>query len=282
MYNLQGDVIALINSAGTKVVEYTYDAWGKPSIKTGTLAPTLGTLNPFRYRGYVYDDEIDFYYLRSRYYNANRGRFINADCEIDGTSLFKYCCNNPVSYFDPSGKSWALAILLIGCIALLSGCSIRQNTNNNENDLEKRYNCYAHALYETVWRHVGDESGIKVDDASDIAAVKAVVLKDNEGRNIRPIEGPDSEISETEYRIALRTGSQMINGHLLSDYHFMRQEANGQWSHKPGSYHIIYLNPGLTPDDVSWDMLISDGTVVIDAIVGFYSSHTEYFAIQYK
>ena len=94
VYNLQGDVIALVNSAGTKVVNYAYDAWGKPLSKTGTLAGTLGTLNPFRYRGYVYDDEIDFYYLRSRYYNANRGRFISSDSRFSEQNLFVYCGNN--------------------------------------------------------------------------------------------------------------------------------------------------------------------------------------------
>ncbi len=39
----------------------------------------LGKGNPFRYRGYVYDDETKLYYLRSRYYNPAWGRFINAD-----------------------------------------------------------------------------------------------------------------------------------------------------------------------------------------------------------
>ena len=53
LYNLQGDVVALVNGSGTKVVEYTYDAWGKPTGKTGTMAGTLGTVQPFRYRGYV-------------------------------------------------------------------------------------------------------------------------------------------------------------------------------------------------------------------------------------
>ena len=57
LYNLQGDVVTLVNTGGTKVVEYTYDAWGMPISKTGTLASTLGTVQPFRYRGYVYDEE---------------------------------------------------------------------------------------------------------------------------------------------------------------------------------------------------------------------------------
>ena len=68
LYNLQGDVVALVDGTGTKVVEYTYDAWGKPTGKMGTMASTLGTVQPFRYRGYVFDEETGNYYLRSRYY----------------------------------------------------------------------------------------------------------------------------------------------------------------------------------------------------------------------
>ena len=79
VYNLQGDVVALIDANGTQVVEYGYDAWGNPISKTGTLAATLGTVNPFRYRGYVYDEETSMYYLGKRYYSPKEMRFINGD-----------------------------------------------------------------------------------------------------------------------------------------------------------------------------------------------------------
>ena len=58
LYNLQGDVVALVDGTGATVTEYSYDAWGKPTRKTGSLAGTLGTVQTFRYRGYVYDEEI--------------------------------------------------------------------------------------------------------------------------------------------------------------------------------------------------------------------------------
>ena len=57
VYNLQGDVAALIDADSTRMVEYVYDALGYLTSKTGTMAATLGTVNPFRYRGYVYDEE---------------------------------------------------------------------------------------------------------------------------------------------------------------------------------------------------------------------------------
>ena len=102
----------LVNSSGAQVVAYTYDAWGNPLTTTGTMAGTLGKLNPFRYRGYVYDTETGLYYLQSRYYNPETGRFIHADNQVTtgsdmtGMNLFAYCGDNPVNRIDPTGEAW--------------------------------------------------------------------------------------------------------------------------------------------------------------------------------
>lgn len=77
--NFQGDVIGLLDSSGNLVVEYKYDAWGKPLAVEGSLANTLGRGNSFRYREYVYDEETLLYYLRSRYYSHSISRFMVGD-----------------------------------------------------------------------------------------------------------------------------------------------------------------------------------------------------------
>ena len=115
VYNLQGDVVALIDANGTQVVEYVYDAWGNPISKTGSLAATIGTLNPFRYRGYVYDEETGLYYLQSRYYNPGWKRFVNGDSTISyggllGENVFEYCANSPQNNIDENGGWWQGAI----------------------------------------------------------------------------------------------------------------------------------------------------------------------------
>ena len=110
--SLQGDIVAILDENGNTVVSYGYDAWGAPLWCTGELAETLGKVQPFRYRGYVYDEETGLYYLRSRYYNAQWGRFVNADAEIAveaklwDAKLFLYCANNPVRYTDDGGNSF--------------------------------------------------------------------------------------------------------------------------------------------------------------------------------
>ena len=108
--NLQGDVIAIVNKDAETVAKYTYDAWGACTIEQDTAG--IAAINPFRYRSYYYDEEIDLYYLQSRYYDADVGRFLNADVpeyclpslNATGHNLFAYCINNPVNFTDSNGS----------------------------------------------------------------------------------------------------------------------------------------------------------------------------------
>ena len=105
--NLQGDVVKLVTSSGSAVATYEYDAWGNILSKSGTMADK----NPLRYRGYYYDNETGFYYLRSRYYDPANRRFISADSYAStgqgfvGTNMFSYCNNDPVIYADTTGHA---------------------------------------------------------------------------------------------------------------------------------------------------------------------------------
>lgn len=105
-------VFTFLDNTGAAVVTYNYDPWGALLAIGGSKADTLGKLNPFRYRGYVYDDETGLYYLRSRYYKPEWCRFINADTvlgkvgAVGSQNLFAYCGNNPVNRHDPAGNKW--------------------------------------------------------------------------------------------------------------------------------------------------------------------------------
>jgi RHS repeat-associated protein len=118
LHNLQGDVVAIVDMEGQIVVEYGYDAWGRPVALEGSMAATLGRDNPFRYRGYVWDEETGLYVTATRYYNPEWGRWLNADTLLGTTgallshNLFAYCLNNPVNRADHSGNISALAIFL--------------------------------------------------------------------------------------------------------------------------------------------------------------------------
>jgi len=108
--NLQGDIIHIYDDAGTRLVTYNYDAWGNHTvIYENGGASTAARYNPFRYRGYYYDVETGLYYLNSRYYDPQVGRFISADSYVStgqgllGNNMFTYCGNNPIMGYDPDG-----------------------------------------------------------------------------------------------------------------------------------------------------------------------------------
>ena len=117
--NLQGDVIGIYNTSGTKIVEYGYDAWGNCTVISGT-SYAIANDNPIRYRGYYCDNETGWYFLNARYYAPELRRFISPDDtlyldpeSVNGLNLYCYCNNDPVNYVDPSGM-FAIASFLIG------------------------------------------------------------------------------------------------------------------------------------------------------------------------
>ena len=134
-FNLQGDIIGIIDSTGTRVVEYTYGAWGDILSITGTLADTIGQKNPLRYRGYYYDAETGFYVTGTRYYDPEIGRFINADGYVStgqgllGNNMFAYCGNNPINRKDPSGEGWitALIVTVVVVVAVAVVANVAKN-----------------------------------------------------------------------------------------------------------------------------------------------------------
>ena len=118
--NIFGDVVEIYNESGARCAEYGYDAWGTCYTTLDTNG--VGSLNPFRYRGYYFVSRIGLYYLTTRFYDYTTGRFINADvpsiCFDDGLTLpegcnlYSYCRNNPISYVDPTGH-FAISTLVV-------------------------------------------------------------------------------------------------------------------------------------------------------------------------
>lgn len=129
--NMQGDILGIIDSTGSEVVTYSYDSWGRPLQLIDQSGCDLGKRNPFRYRGYYYDEDTGFYYVSSRYYDPEAGRFISADGDEVLTeeyqnlvqyNLYAYCFNNPTNMADADGMwpSWASAVVGVVVIAGLA------------------------------------------------------------------------------------------------------------------------------------------------------------------
>ncbi|MFR7854121.1 MAG: RHS repeat-associated core domain-containing protein, partial [Acutalibacteraceae bacterium] len=102
---------------------------------------TVGTLNPFRYRGYCYDTETGLYYLNSRYYDPITQRFVNADSYVTtgqgilAMNMFSYCGNSPILRTDPSGGFWIttffIATLVIATVAVVSEIGYKHLEKSN-------------------------------------------------------------------------------------------------------------------------------------------------------
>ena len=126
--NVQGDVVAILDSNGQSMVTYSYSAWGACTSISGDMSGDLGSINPLRYRGYVYDSETKLYYLQSRYYSPLRCRFIIADTFAStgqgflGHNAYAYCNNNPVINSDPEGQSAILTYLAFGVVGGIVNC----------------------------------------------------------------------------------------------------------------------------------------------------------------
>ncbi|MEE0140730.1 MAG: RHS repeat-associated core domain-containing protein [Coprococcus sp.] len=116
-------ITGLVDANGTAVVNYFYDSWGRMLNITGSLSASLGKDNPYRFKGYYYDDETRMYYLKSRYYQPEICRFISADTievldcqgDLNDKNLYAYCDNNPVMRVDTGGQIWiTLGIMAAG------------------------------------------------------------------------------------------------------------------------------------------------------------------------
>jgi RHS repeat-associated protein len=111
--NLQGDIYAILDSTGQVVIRYVYDAYG--NILDETFVATgfqyLFDANPYTYRGYRADRETGWYYLQSRYYLSEIGRFLNVDIynvvsdDILRVNQFSYSINNPINFSDYCGTN---------------------------------------------------------------------------------------------------------------------------------------------------------------------------------
>ena len=285
--NLQGDIVAIYNASGTKLISYTYDAWGNftTSYHNGG-ASTTATNNPYTYRGYYYDSDLELYYLQSRYYDSNTCRFINADGYVStgqgilGYNMFAYCGNNPVMRVDPNGEGWisfvVLVIVVIIVTATTTSCSSATQNSTREDltdapDLDissspnSSYNCYGNAIGKEI---VTNPSGYDTGDSTreTFEAVKNDLGSDN----VRELSSINDPIGDDEFMVAMKCGPW--------DYHFIRLTENG-WYNKSGTTKGLYVDQTIVESDTWFAMWSNNGQYYCDPSI-YYDDETIYFAVK--
>lgn len=194
--NLQGDIIGILDNNLNEVVKYSYDSWGNILSITDqngdaiTDENNIGLINPHRYRGYRYDTETGLYYLQSRYYKPDWGRFINADNyggqvgDLLSHNGYTYCLNNPINMIDTDGNiAWVIPALqaagkaLLATIGFVSGLIIGGNAVDNVKSKPKpKKEERNHTVYKLVTK---ETKKVKyVGRTTDIEARKSQHKKD--------------------------------------------------------------------------------------------------------
>lgn len=279
--NAMGDVEGITDAEGNLLCSYYYDAWGNVTEVTGDRE--LAEKNRIRYRGYYYDEESGFYYLKTRYYDPEIKRFLNRDCLENESNLYQYCYNNPVNYSDESGMSayscsdryveiiglagYSMSTILIG-----RGGSNSQYVACYSNSIQYAYfNCYLWALGIVVVDKIdnnynlgnnaienmgrpgywcNDIRGLRIGD--ELNQLEGYTKRDLQALGYKIIAvtsvTPSYTYSSTRHALALalRSGRHW-------DYHFMRlRKGEKSWSFKAGWEGPIMRAKYTPPDKMTW------------------------------
>ncbi len=139
------------------IAQYTYDEWGKlleihTEEEDDEEQLSIAEINPLRYRGYYYDNETGYYYLKSRYYHPELCRFISADSfeyintsNFFSTNAYTYCWNSPIAFDDEEGNTPKLSVNTASLIDFLSNVNIKisESLQKNFEKLQGKFNAFA-------------------------------------------------------------------------------------------------------------------------------------------
>jgi len=115
LYDGLGSTRSLTNASGAIVQSYNYRPFGEGINHPGELSTN------HLFTGEYYDSNLDYYYLRARYYSPGLGRFTGYDPVEDANNKlhkYAYCGNDGFNHLDPSGQ-FSLIEAIIAIVLLV-------------------------------------------------------------------------------------------------------------------------------------------------------------------
>jgi len=101
------NVTAVVNTGGTVLERYGYDAYGTVRFMDGSFNSRSSSSYGWEtlYGDYRWDSETGLYQVRNRYLHPKLGTWLNRDPigENAGTNLYRFVDDNPITYIDPDG-----------------------------------------------------------------------------------------------------------------------------------------------------------------------------------
>ena len=145
-----GNVTALTDGSGNLAEQYTYDAFGAPTIKNGAGTTLSTAMTPFLFTGREYDSETGLYHYRARAYSPNLGRFLQSDpISFSGgdVNIYRYVGNNPINYTDPTGDiGYVIAVIvtaiLIAALVVALAAAATSGDTGDETDPEDDFDYF--------------------------------------------------------------------------------------------------------------------------------------------
>ena len=100
-------MVGVTSSTGTSVEKRFYDDFGNVLDETKQSITVSGVGNPYAFQGRRLDEETGIYYFRNRYYDPEKGRFLQRDPVWDAGNVgnqYSFVGNGPVSRTDALGE----------------------------------------------------------------------------------------------------------------------------------------------------------------------------------
>ena len=123
-----GSTVLITDQQGKGIGQYIYDPWGKQQqvYTSQALTSNAMLLSQMRsFTGHEQMDKLEVIHMNGRIYDANIGRFLQADPFVQFPNLtqshnrYSYVLNNPLTYNDPSGYFLKKLMKITGLTSIL-------------------------------------------------------------------------------------------------------------------------------------------------------------------